>query len=151
MLGLSHSHSVIRRSVPSMSTVWVTAKGCFLLSETVEDATSGPESLDCLPGGHSQEKGPLQRLGLTKEVLASHTQKEEQSFLQKFREVRRLGILQAHCQHYLQERTRGQSSERGKWPQQAEQGTQKRFSQQHQVQLFSGPNVSPGWTSPCVT
>ncbi|XP_013013054.2 period circadian protein homolog 2 isoform X2 [Cavia porcellus] len=80
--------------------------------ETVEDATSGPESLDCLPGGHSQEKGPLQRLGLTKEVLASHTQKEEQSFLQKFREVRRLGILQAHCQHYLQERTRGQSSER---------------------------------------
>ncbi|XP_010624457.1 period circadian protein homolog 2 isoform X1 [Fukomys damarensis] len=80
--------------------------------EMVEDTTSGPESLDCLPGGPSQEKGPLQKLGLTKEVLASHTQKEEQSFLQKFREVRRLGILQAHCQYYLQERSRGQPSER---------------------------------------
>ncbi|XP_023577846.1 period circadian protein homolog 2 isoform X2 [Octodon degus] len=80
--------------------------------ETVEDAASGPESLDCLPGGLGQEKGPLQKLGLTKEILASHTQKEEQSFLQKFREVRRLGVLQAHCQYYLQERSRGQLSER---------------------------------------
>uniref|UniRef100_A0A8C2UWA7 Period circadian protein homolog 2 n=2 Tax=Chinchilla lanigera TaxID=34839 RepID=A0A8C2UWA7_CHILA len=79
--------------------------------ETVEDTASGPESLDCLPGALGQEKGPLQKLGLTKEVLASHTQKEEQSFLQKFREVRRLDILQAHCQ-YLQERSRGQLSER---------------------------------------
>ncbi|KAM6152756.1 period circadian protein homolog 2 [Erethizon dorsatum] len=79
--------------------------------EMVEDAASGPESVDCLPGGLSQEKGPLQKLGLTKEVLASHTQKEEQSFLQKFWEVRRLGILRARCQCHLRERSRGQSSE----------------------------------------
>ncbi|XP_042558285.1 period circadian protein homolog 2 isoform X1 [Dipodomys spectabilis] len=80
--------------------------------ETVEDAASGPESLDGLPGGLNQEKGPLQKLGLTKEVLAAHTQREEQGFLQRFREVRRLGALQAHCQYYLQERSRAQSGER---------------------------------------
>uniref|UniRef100_A0A250Y7J5 Period circadian protein homolog 2 n=1 Tax=Castor canadensis TaxID=51338 RepID=A0A250Y7J5_CASCN len=80
--------------------------------EAVEDAASGPESLDGMPGGPSQEKGPLQKLGLTKEVLAAHTQREEQGFLQRFREVRRLGALQAHCQYYLQERARAQSSER---------------------------------------
>ncbi|KAL6050105.1 hypothetical protein STEG23_036848 [Scotinomys teguina] len=80
--------------------------------ETVEDVASGPESLDGAAGGLSQEKGPLQKLGLTKEVLAAHTQREEQGFLQRFREVSRLGALQAHCQNYLQERSRAQASER---------------------------------------
>ncbi|XP_031224291.1 period circadian protein homolog 2 [Mastomys coucha] len=81
--------------------------------ETVEDVASGPESLDGAAGGLSQEKGPLQKLGLTKEVLAAHTQREEQGFLQRFREVSRLGALQAHCQNYLQERSRAQTSDRG--------------------------------------
>ncbi|XP_055472519.1 period circadian protein homolog 2 isoform X2 [Psammomys obesus] len=80
--------------------------------ETVEDVASGPESLDSAAGGLSQEKGPLQKLGLTKEVLAAHTQREEQGFLQRFREVSRLSALQAHCQNYLQERSRAQASER---------------------------------------
>uniref|UniRef100_A0A8C5JXJ1 Period circadian protein homolog 2 n=1 Tax=Jaculus jaculus TaxID=51337 RepID=A0A8C5JXJ1_JACJA len=75
--------------------------------ETVEDTASWPESLDGLPGTFSQEKGPVQKLGLTKEVLAAHTQREEQGFLQRFREVSRLGALQAHCQNYL-----AQASER---------------------------------------
>lgn len=74
---------------------------------------SGPESLDGAAGGLSQENGPLQKLGLTKEVLAAHTQREEQGFLQRFREVSRLGALQAHCQNYLQERSRAQASDRG--------------------------------------
>jgi period circadian protein len=74
---------------------------------------SGPESLDGAAGGLSQEKGPLQKLGLTKEVLAAHTQREEQGFLQRFREVSRLSALQAHCQNYLQERSRAQASDRG--------------------------------------
>ncbi|XP_058521180.1 period circadian protein homolog 2 isoform X1 [Ochotona princeps] len=51
--------------------------------EPVEDAMGGPESLD-LP------------CGLTKEVLAAHTQKEEQSFLHKFRGVGRLAIFPSH-------------------------------------------------------
>lgn len=81
--------------------------------ETVEDVASGPESQDDAAGGLSQEKGPLQKLGLTKEVLAAHTQREEQGFLQRFREVSRLGALQAHCQNYLQERSRAPASDRG--------------------------------------
>ncbi|XP_047400009.1 period circadian protein homolog 2 isoform X2 [Sciurus carolinensis] len=81
-------------------------------SEMVEEAASGPESLDCLPHSVSQEKGPLQALGLTKEVLAAHTQREEQSFLQKFRGARRLGPLQAHGHCYSREQPRGPSSER---------------------------------------
>uniref|UniRef100_A0A8C9QMA6 Period circadian protein homolog 2 n=1 Tax=Spermophilus dauricus TaxID=99837 RepID=A0A8C9QMA6_SPEDA len=76
-------------------------------SEMVEDAASGPESLDCLPHSLGQEKGPLQNLGLTKEVLAAHTQREEQSFLQKFRGARRLGVLPAHCHYYSRERSGG--------------------------------------------
>ncbi|ELW63543.1 Period circadian protein like protein 2 [Tupaia chinensis] len=84
--------------------------------EMVEDAASGTESLDCLAGpslpcGHGQEKEPFQKLGLTKEILAAHTQKEEQSFLHKFREARRLSLWQPHC-HYLQERAKGQGGER---------------------------------------
>nr|BDH47954.1 period circadian protein homolog 2 [Tamias sibiricus] len=81
-------------------------------SEMVEDAASGAESLDCLPHSLSQEKGPLQKLGLTKEVLAAHTQREEQSFLQKFRGARRLGGLPAHSHYYSRERSGGCSSER---------------------------------------
>ncbi|XP_023603158.1 period circadian protein homolog 2 isoform X5 [Myotis lucifugus] len=87
------------------------------LTETVEDPASGPESLDCLMGpampcSLSQEKEPFRRLGLTKEVLAAHTQKEEQSFLLKFKETRKLSVLQSHCSYYLQERSKGQLSER---------------------------------------
>ncbi|KAM5268188.1 period circadian protein homolog 2 [Hipposideros larvatus] len=77
--------------------------------EMVEDPVSGPESLDCRLG---QDKEPFRRLGLTKEVLAAHTQKEEQTFLLKFKETRRLSILQSRCHYYLQERSKGQSSER---------------------------------------
>ncbi|XP_019596503.2 period circadian protein homolog 2 [Rhinolophus sinicus] len=77
--------------------------------EMVEDPASGPESLD---GGLGQDKEAFRRLGLTKEVLAAHTQKEEQSFLLKVKETRRLSVLQSRCHYYLQERSKGQSSER---------------------------------------
>uniref|UniRef100_A0A8C3YNR6 Period circadian regulator 2 n=1 Tax=Catagonus wagneri TaxID=51154 RepID=A0A8C3YNR6_9CETA len=85
--------------------------------ETVEDATSGPESLDCLAGpalpcSLDQDPEPFRKLGLTKEVLAAHTQKEEQSFLLKFKEIRKLNIFQSPCQRYLQERAKGQLSDR---------------------------------------
>ncbi|XP_074220722.1 period circadian protein homolog 2 isoform X1 [Camelus bactrianus] len=85
--------------------------------ETAEDAASGPESLDCragpaVPCSLGQDKEPFRKLGLTKEVLAAHTQKEEQSFLLKFKEMRKLHIFQSRCHHYLQERCKGPSSER---------------------------------------
>ncbi|XP_008584152.1 PREDICTED: period circadian protein homolog 2 [Galeopterus variegatus] len=84
--------------------------------EMAEDAASGPESLDCpagpvLPCSLSQGKEPFRTLGLTKEVLAAHTQKEEHSFLHKFKEMRKLNVFNSHCHSYLQERSRGQSSE----------------------------------------
>ncbi|XP_057162083.1 period circadian protein homolog 2 isoform X3 [Ursus arctos] len=80
--------------------------------ELVEDAVSGPESpagRPCVPG---PEKEPLRTLGLTKEVLAAHTQKEEHTFLLKFREMRKLNVFQSRCHHYLQEKSKGQLSER---------------------------------------
>ncbi|XP_045723578.1 period circadian protein homolog 2 isoform X2 [Mirounga angustirostris] len=80
--------------------------------ELVEDAVSGPESLAGRPCVLGPEKEPLRTLGLTKEVLAAHTQKEEQSFLLKFKEMRKLNVFQSRCHYYLQEKSKGQLSER---------------------------------------
>nr|XP_025744574.1 period circadian protein homolog 2 [Callorhinus ursinus] len=80
--------------------------------ELVEDAVSGPESPAGWPCILGLEKEPLRTLGLTKEVLAAHTQKEEQSFLLKFKEMRKLNVFQSRCHYYLQEKSRGQLSER---------------------------------------
>ncbi|KAM7105263.1 period circadian protein homolog 2 isoform 2-T2 [Molossus nigricans] len=82
--------------------------------EAAEDPASGPESLDCLVGpalpcGLGQDQEPFRRLGLTKEVLAAHTQKEEQSFLLKLKEPRR-GALQSRCRLLFRERPRGRPS-----------------------------------------
>ncbi|XP_006893570.1 PREDICTED: period circadian protein homolog 2 [Elephantulus edwardii] len=67
-------------------------------------SASGPESLDS-PAGPAlslgPEKEPFKKVGLTKEVLAVHTQKEEQSFLHKFKEMRKLGVLPSRCHHCL--------------------------------------------------
>lgn len=76
---------------------------------------SGPESPDGRPCSLGPEKEPLRTLGLTKEVLAAHTQKEEQSFLLRFKEMQKLSIFQSRCHHYLQEKSKGQLSERSKW------------------------------------
>uniref|UniRef100_A0A3B4AJ51 Period circadian protein homolog 2 n=1 Tax=Periophthalmus magnuspinnatus TaxID=409849 RepID=A0A3B4AJ51_9GOBI len=52
------------------------------------------------------------KLGLTKQVLAAHTQKEEQVFLNRFKELRTLTTLKANCSEYL-ERQREQTSNDG--------------------------------------
>ncbi|XP_069367409.1 period circadian protein homolog 2 isoform X6 [Paralichthys olivaceus] len=57
----------------------------------------------------SQERESYKKLGLTKQVLAAHTQKEEQAFLHHFKELRRLTTLKANCSEYL-ERQREQTS-----------------------------------------
>ncbi|XP_007669911.2 period circadian protein homolog 2 isoform X1 [Ornithorhynchus anatinus] len=84
--------------------------------EMIED-TSGTEPLDGLTAPPSncngnQDKEPFKKLGLTKEILAVHTQKEEQSFLHKFKEIKRFNIFQSRCNYYLQERSKGRASER---------------------------------------
>lgn len=48
-----------------------------------------------------QERGGYKKLGLTKQVLAAHTQKEEQAFLCRFRE---LSSLKENCSQYLERR-----------------------------------------------
>lgn len=50
----------------------------------------------------SQERESYKKLGLTKQVLAAHTQKEEQTFLYRFRELRGLTALKANCSQYLE-------------------------------------------------
>uniref|UniRef100_A0A8B9UMD4 Period circadian protein homolog 2 n=1 Tax=Anas zonorhyncha TaxID=75864 RepID=A0A8B9UMD4_9AVES len=88
--------------------------------EMIEDGPSGAELLDSqltAPPSSSvhvnQEKESFKKLGLTKEVLAVHTQKEEQSFLNKFKEVKRFNIFQSHCNYYLQDKPKGRPAERG--------------------------------------
>ncbi|XP_017278031.1 period circadian protein homolog 2 isoform X2 [Kryptolebias marmoratus] len=49
----------------------------------------------------SQEREPYKKLGLTKEVLAAHTQKEEQAFLYRIKELRGLAAFQANCSQTL--------------------------------------------------
>ncbi|XP_064373013.1 period circadian protein homolog 2 [Dromaius novaehollandiae] len=88
--------------------------------EMIEDGPGGAELLDgqlLAPPSSSvhvnQEKESFKKLGLTKEVLAVHTQKEEQSFLNKFKEIKRFNIFQSHCNHYLQDKPKGRPGERG--------------------------------------
>ncbi|XP_035526404.1 period circadian protein homolog 2 isoform X1 [Morone saxatilis] len=50
----------------------------------------------------SQERESYKKLGLTKQVLAAHTQKEEQAFLYRFKELRGLTALKANCSQYLE-------------------------------------------------
>uniref|UniRef100_A0A8C8RJ48 Period circadian protein homolog 2 n=1 Tax=Pelusios castaneus TaxID=367368 RepID=A0A8C8RJ48_9SAUR len=88
--------------------------------EMIEDGPSGTELLDShllVPPSSTthvnQEKEPFQKLGLTKEVLAVHTQKEEQSFLNKFKEIKRFNIFHSRCIYYLQDRPHNRPYARG--------------------------------------
>lgn len=62
---------------------------------------------------HNQEREAYKKLGLTKQVLAAHTQKEEQAFLSRFRELRGVHAFKADCSLYL-ERQKGQAASEGK-------------------------------------
>ncbi|XP_077078049.1 period circadian protein homolog 2 isoform X2 [Siphateles boraxobius] len=55
---------------------------------------------------HNPEREVYRKLGLTKQVLAAHTQKEEQTFLSRFRELRGVHAFKADCSLYL-ERQKG--------------------------------------------
>ncbi|XP_068440360.1 period circadian protein homolog 2-like isoform X2 [Clinocottus analis] len=69
-------------------------------SEIIEDVAESPAP----PALHvsvvsppSQEEEAYKRLGLTKQVLAAHTQKEEQAFLHRCRELHNAQALQKDC------------------------------------------------------
>ncbi|KAK5601726.1 hypothetical protein CRENBAI_021490 [Crenichthys baileyi] len=69
-------------------------------SEIIEDVVESPAP-PAVPvtmvSPPSQEKEAYKRLGLTKEVLAAHTQKEEQVFLNRCRELRNARSFQKEC------------------------------------------------------
>ncbi|XP_030601148.1 period circadian protein homolog 2 [Archocentrus centrarchus] len=73
-------------------------------SEIIEDVAESPAP-PALPvsmvSPPLQEKESYKRLGLTKQVLAAHTQKEEQAFLNRCRELRNVRNFQKNCSTYL--------------------------------------------------
>uniref|UniRef100_A0A8C5FWG5 Period circadian protein homolog 2 n=1 Tax=Gadus morhua TaxID=8049 RepID=A0A8C5FWG5_GADMO len=75
----------------------------------VGDKKLQPESGDSpfvVESPPSQEKEAYRRLGLTKQVLAAHTQKEEQAFLTRCRELGDAHTFQKDCSTYLTTHTR---------------------------------------------
>ncbi|XP_044147294.1 period circadian protein homolog 2 isoform X2 [Bufo gargarizans] len=68
----------------------------------LEDGQSHSDVPPIPPG--STEKEPYKQLGLTKEVLVAHTQKEENDFLSGFMDVKRLSAFQTRCNTYMHEK-----------------------------------------------
>uniref|UniRef100_A0A673CEY8 Period circadian protein homolog 2 n=1 Tax=Sphaeramia orbicularis TaxID=375764 RepID=A0A673CEY8_9TELE len=73
---------------------------------TGETAESSPNPVPppCAVSPPSQERESYKKLGLTKQVLAAHTQKEEQAFLFRFKELRTHAALKGNCSEYLERR-----------------------------------------------
>ncbi|XP_075877510.1 period circadian protein homolog 2 isoform X2 [Nelusetta ayraudi] len=66
------------------------------------DSSQNPGTVSSVVSPPSQERESYKKLGLTKQVLAAHTQKEEQAFLYRFKELRGLTALKANCSQYLE-------------------------------------------------
>ena len=89
-------------------------------AEIIEELTDGPQTpgpqtpgphanAACPP--HQERESSYKKLGLTKQVLAAHTQKEEQAFLSRIRELRGVTALKADCSHYLERQRRAIASD----------------------------------------
>lgn len=82
----------------------LTESSALRITEIIEDVVESPAppaqpvSVVSPP---SQEKEAYKRLGLTKQVLAAHTQKEEQAFLTRCRELINTRTFQRDCSTYL--------------------------------------------------
>ncbi|XP_064861876.1 period circadian protein homolog 2-like isoform X3 [Oncorhynchus nerka] len=87
--------------------------------EIIEDVSGGGEAVERVsqtPGPPpsavsppSLQREPYKKLGLTKQVLATHTQREQQAFLCRFKELQGVQVFQANCSQYL-ERQKGQGA-----------------------------------------
>ncbi|XP_061549040.1 period circadian protein homolog 2-like [Phycodurus eques] len=96
--------------------------------EITEDVSGASEAAECshnpeqgapswAVSPRDQERESYRKLGLTKQVLAAHTQKEEQAFLFRFKELPRLTALKANCSQYLErqrEKKSNNAAQRGK-------------------------------------
>ncbi|XP_058044995.1 period circadian protein homolog 2 [Ahaetulla prasina] len=82
--------------------------------EIIEDNLSGIKPTEnqaiVLQSNSSQEKEKkaiFKKLGLTKDSLAIHTRKEEWSFMNKCKEIKRFHIFKCACNSYFQKRHKG--------------------------------------------
>lgn len=108
----SKADSVVSQCSYSSTIVHVGDKKTQPESEIIEDAAespapSAPVSVVSPP---TVEQEAYKKLGLTKQVLAAHTQKEEQAFLSRCRELQNDQALQKDCPPSTQ-RNRGQAAE----------------------------------------
>uniref|UniRef100_A0A2D4NFR7 Period circadian protein homolog 2 n=2 Tax=Micrurus spixii TaxID=129469 RepID=A0A2D4NFR7_9SAUR len=86
--------------------------------EIIEDNLSGIKSTDnqtiVLQSNNSKEKkgkAIFKKLDLTKDSLAIHTQKEEWSFLNKCKEIKRFHIFKCACNCYFHKKPKGYPGE----------------------------------------
>ncbi|XP_028988107.1 period circadian protein homolog 2 isoform X2 [Betta splendens] len=70
--------------------------------EAVESSHNPPVVTSCAVSPPSHGRESYKKLGLTKQVLAVHTQREEQAFLSRFTQLRALTALRADCSQYLE-------------------------------------------------
>ncbi|KAJ4936842.1 hypothetical protein JOQ06_001428 [Pogonophryne albipinna] len=86
----------------SSTIVHVGDKKPQLDSEIIGESSHSPGVPLCVVSPPSPERESYKKLGLTKQVLAAHTQKEEQTFLYHFKEHRGLTALKENCSQYLE-------------------------------------------------
>lgn len=77
--------------------MFTTPFGATEIIEDVAESPAPPAVPVSMVSPPSQGKEAYKRLGLTKEVLAAHTQKEEQAFLNRCRELRSARSFQKEC------------------------------------------------------
>lgn len=83
---------------------WLRPPALICCTEIIEDVAESPAPSAppvSVVSPPSQEKEAYKRLGLTKQVLAAHTQKEEQAFLTRCRELINTRTFQKDCSTYL--------------------------------------------------
>lgn len=81
--------------------VWAAVLHSTEIIEDVAESPAPPALPVSVVSPPSQEKEAYKRLGLTKQVLAAHTQKEEQAFLNRCRELRNARTFQKDGSTYL--------------------------------------------------
>ncbi|KAG8445460.1 hypothetical protein GDO86_010296 [Hymenochirus boettgeri] len=98
--------SEIKQNVPQGQKAELGKIGPFFESRLNQEMEDGPSAPVDRPSALSTvaEKEPYRQLGLTKQVLAAHTLREENEFLTDFMDIKKLNAFQTRYNRYLQER-----------------------------------------------
>uniref|UniRef100_A0AAQ6IS50 Period circadian protein homolog 2 n=1 Tax=Anabas testudineus TaxID=64144 RepID=A0AAQ6IS50_ANATE len=120
-------------------------------SEIIEDVPGAGETAEsgqntggppCAVSPPSHERESYKKLGLTKQVLAAHTQKEEQAFLYRFRELRSLTALKGNCSQYLERHREQVTSDAGTEPTSRRGTRNKRTKSKRAKQIESSDSTA---------